>query len=41
MLPNRMLLIEDKVDNNTKRINQLFDMFDSKDIAKEYLFFEN
>ncbi len=41
MLPNRMLLLEDKVDNNTKRINQLFDMFDPKDIAKEYLFFEN
>lgn len=41
MLPNRMLLLEDKVDNNTKRINQLFDMFDPKDITKEYLFFEN
>lgn len=41
MLPNRMLLLEDKVDNNTKRINQLFDMFDPKDIVKEYLFFEN
>ena len=35
MLPNRMLLLEDKVDNNTKRINKLFDMFDPKDIAKE------
>lgn len=41
MLPNRILLLEDKVDNNTKRINQLFDMFDPKDITKEYLFFEN
>ena len=41
MLPNRMLLLEDKVDNNTKRINQLFDMFDPKEIIKEYLFFEN
>lgn len=41
MLPNRMLLLEDKVDNNTKRINQLFDMFDPKEITKEYLFFEN
>lgn len=41
MLPNRMLLLEDKVDNNTKRINQLFDMFDTKEITKEYLFFEN
>lgn len=40
MLPNRMLLLEDKVDN-TKRINQLFDMFDPKEITKEYLFFEN
>ena len=41
MLPNRMLLLEDKVDNNTKKINQLFDMFDPKEITKEYLFFEN
>lgn len=41
MLPNRMLLLEDKVDNNTKRINQLFDMFDPKEITKEYLFFDN
>lgn len=41
MLPNRMLLLEDKVDNNTKRINKLFDMFDPKEITKEYLFFEN
>lgn len=41
MLPNRMLLLEDKVDNNTKIINQLFDMFDPKEITKEYLFFEN
>lgn len=41
MLPNRMLLLEDKVDHNTKRINQLFDMFDPKEITKEYLFFEN
>ena len=41
MLPNRMLLLEDKVDNNTKRINQLFDIFDPKEITKEYLFFEN
>lgn len=35
MLPNRMLLLEDKVDNNTKRINKLFDMFNPKVIAKE------
>lgn len=41
ILPNRMLLLEDKVDNNTKRINQLFDLFDPKEITKEYLFFEN
>lgn len=39
-LPNRFLLLEEKVDNNTKRINELFDKFDYKDIVKNYLFFE-
>ena len=39
-LPNRFLLLEDKVDNNTKRINELFDKFNCKDIVKDYLFFE-
>ena len=39
-LPYKFLLLEDKVDNNTKRINELFDKFDFKDIVKDYLFFE-
>ena len=39
MLPNNFLLIEKKVDENTKRINELFDKFDPKEIIKEYLFF--
>ena len=39
-LPNRVLLLEDKVDNNTKRIDELFDKFSPKDIVKNYLFFE-
>lgn len=41
MLPNNFLLIEKKVDENTKRINELFDKFDPKEIIKEYLFFKN
>ncbi len=41
ILPNRMLLLEYKVDENTKRLNELFDKFDSKEITKNYLFFEN
>lgn len=40
MLPNNFLLIEKKVDENTKRINELFDKFDPKEIIKEYLFFK-
>ncbi len=39
-LPNSFLLLEEKVDNNTKRIDELFDKFDYKDIVKNYLFFE-
>ena len=39
-LPHRFLLLEEKVDNNTKRIDELFDKFSSKDIVKDYLFFE-
>lgn len=39
ILPNRFFLIEKKVDENTKRINELFDKFDPKEITKEYLFF--
>ena len=29
-----------KVDENTKRIDELFDKFDPKDIVKDYIFFE-
>ena len=35
ILPNRFLLLEEKVDNNTKRIDELFDKFDYKDIGKK------
>ena len=40
LLPNRILLLEDKVDNNTKKINVLFDMFDPKEIIKNHIFYE-
>ena len=40
ILPNKILLLEDKVNNNTKRIDELFDKFDSKDIVKDKIFFE-
>ena len=39
-LPHRFMILEKKVDDNTKRINQLFDKFDPKDIVKNYIFFE-
>lgn len=39
-LPRKFLLSEEKVDNNTKKIDELFDKFDPKDIVKDYLFFE-
>lgn len=40
-LPYRFLLLEDKVDNNTKRIDELFDKFNPKEIIKRCIFFEN
>ena len=40
LLPNKVLLLEHKVDENTRRIDELFDKFDPKDIVKDYLFFE-
>ena len=40
ILPNRFFLVEKQVDENTKRINELFDKFAPKEILKEYLFFE-
>ena len=39
-LPHKFMLLEKKVDDNTKRINELFDKFDPKDIVKDYMFFE-
>lgn len=41
LLPNRILLLENKVDENTQKINELFDKFDCKEITKEFVFFEN
>lgn len=40
LLPNRVLLLEEKVDNNTKRIDELFDKFNPNDIIKDYLIFD-
>ena len=34
------MILEEKVNENSKRINELFDKFDPKDIVKNYLFFE-
>ena len=39
-LPHKFMLLEKKVDENTKRINELFDKFDPKEIVKDYIFFE-
>ena len=40
LLPMKFLLLEEKVDNNTKRIDELFDKFNPKDIAKDYILFK-
>ena len=39
-LPHKFMLLEKKVDENTQRINELFDKFDPKVIVKDYIFFE-
>ena len=39
-LPYKFLLLEKKVDENTQKINELFDKFDPKVIVKDYIFFE-
>ena len=39
-LPNRVLLLEDKVDENTKRINEIFDRFDTNDIKLPQILFK-
>lgn len=40
-LPYKFMLVEMQVDENTKRINELFDKFDPKEIIKNCIFFEN
>ena len=40
ILPHRFILLEDKVDSNTKRIDELFDRFDSNPIDNNLIFFE-
>ena len=39
-LPHKYLLLEEKVDNNTKRIDELFDKFNPKEITKDSIFFK-
>jgi len=39
VLPRRFLLLEDKVDSNTKRIDELFDKFNPSDVAENTIFF--
>ena len=41
VLPRRFLLLEDKVDDNTRRIDELFDKFNPKVITKNSIFFQN
>ena len=41
VLPRRFLLLEDKVDENTRRIDELFDKFNPKVITKNSIFFQN
>ena len=41
VLPRRFLLLEDKVDENTKRIDELFDKFNPKVITKNSIFYRN
>ena len=40
VLPNRLLLLEDKVDSNTKRIDELFNKFSNNDINSQYTFYK-
>ncbi len=40
LLPNRVLLLESKVEDNTLKIDKLFDMFNSKEIVKDKIYFE-
>ena len=38
LLPNKVLLLENKVDDNTKRIDELFDNFNPKEITYNHIF---
>ena len=40
LLPRKYLLLEEKVDKNTKRIDELFDKFNPKVITKNSIFFK-
>lgn len=40
LLPHKFMLLEDRVDKNTQRINELFDKFDPKVIVKDYIYFQ-
>ena len=41
LLPRKYLLLEEKVDSNAKRIDELFDKFNPKVITKNSIFFRN
>ena len=41
LLPRKFMLLEEKVDNNTKRIDEMFDKFNPKDVTNNTIFFEN
>jgi len=41
LLPRKYLLLEEKIDKNTKRIDELFDKFNPKIITRNSIFFKN
>ena len=41
LLPRKYLLLEEKVDNNSRKIDELFDKFNPKVITKNSIFFQN
>ena len=41
LLPRKYLLLEEKVDNNTKKVDELFDKFNPKVITKNSIFFQD
>ena len=40
ILPRRFLLLEEKVDNNTRKLDELFDKFNPQEITKDSIFFK-